>query len=175
MAFNPFDFQKQMFVEFEKTMGEYLQKTMRDPEFMKLMARGMEGAMDYRSALKSQVEATLKTLNVPTEESQEKLFQTLHGMETRILDLEEEVQELRQSVLQGVQALSAATKALNDLRDGLRAASAPEEAGDERPSPGTPGEEAEKPGDTPQKPRENPKSGPSRSSKRGRKSGGSRA
>lgn len=117
MAFNPFDFQRQMFMEFEKTMGEYLQKTMRDPEFMKLMAKGMDGALDYRGAMKTQIEATLKTLQLPTEASQEKLYQTLHGMETRVLDLEEEVQGLRATLLD---ALTASTMQMAAVQQMMR-------------------------------------------------------
>lgn len=124
MAFNPFEFQRQMFVEFEKSMGEYLQKTMRDPEFMKLMARGMDGALDYRGVMKTQIEATLKTLQLPTEESQEKLYGTIHGMETRLLDLEEEVQDLRDTVLSAASALTASLKQLAEVREQLAQATA---------------------------------------------------
>lgn len=124
MAFNPFEFQRQMFVEFEKSMGEYLQKTMRDPEFMKLMARGMDGALDYRGVMKTQIEATLKTLQLPTEESQEKLYATIHGMETRLLNLEEEVQDLRDTVLSAASALTASLAQMTELREQLAQATA---------------------------------------------------
>ena len=124
MAFNPFEFQRQMFTEFEKSMAEYLQKTMRDPEFMKLVAQGMQGALDYRGTMKVQIEQVLKTLQLPTEASQEKLYGTLHDMESRVLDLEEQVLDLRQSLLQAIGTLGASLVATTEARAALHQATA---------------------------------------------------
>ena len=94
MTFNPFDVQKQMFAEFEKNLGEYLQKTMRDPTFMKMVAKNMSTNLDMRSVVKKQLDSMLQTLDVPTQESMANLYRTVHNLETRMLDLEEEVEEL---------------------------------------------------------------------------------
>lgn len=83
-----------MFAEFEKNLGEYLQKTMRDPTFMKMVAKNMSTNLDMRSVVKKQLDSMLQTLDVPTQESMANLYRTVHNLETRMLDLEEEVEEL---------------------------------------------------------------------------------
>ena len=94
MSFNPFDMQKQMFAEFEKNLGEYVQKTMREPTFMKLVAKNMATNLDVRTVVKKQLEKMLHSLDVPTQESMANLYRTVHDLETRMLDLEEKIEDL---------------------------------------------------------------------------------
>lgn len=93
MTFNPFDMQKTMFAEFEKGLGQYLEKTMRDPAFMKVVSQSMAAQLDVRGQVKEQLESILKGLDVPTQSTLEGLYQTVHNLETRLLDLEETVEE----------------------------------------------------------------------------------
>ncbi len=98
MSFNPFDMQKQMFAEFEKNLGEYVQKTMREPVFMKLVAKSMATNLDMRSVVKKQLEKMLRSLDVPTQENMANLYRTVHNLETRMLDLEEKVEDLTEEL-----------------------------------------------------------------------------
>ena len=98
MSFNPFDMQKQMFAEFEKNLGEYVQKTMREPVFMKLVAKNMATNLDVRTVVKKQLEKMLQSLDVPTQESMANLYRTVHDLETRMLDLEEKIEDLEEEL-----------------------------------------------------------------------------
>ncbi len=95
MEFNPFDFQRQMFADYEKNASELLAKTMREPAFMRLVAQSMGSALDLHALTRSQVEAALKALDLPTQETVEALYQTVHRLESRVLDLEEQIEDLR--------------------------------------------------------------------------------
>jgi outer membrane biosynthesis protein TonB len=66
---------------------------MREPAFMQLVARQMEGSLDLRGLVRSQFEKAAKSLNIPTEDSMSGLYQTVHNLETRLLDLEEKLDE----------------------------------------------------------------------------------
>lgn len=98
MTFDPFSMQKQMFDQMEKSLGEYLEKVMREPDFMKVMSRNMSSALDVQSLVKDQVGKVLKSYHIPTEDSLESLYQSVHNMETRVLDLEELVEDLQDQV-----------------------------------------------------------------------------
>lgn len=95
MDFNPFDLQRQMLAEYEKAMGELLEKTMRDPAFMRLVAQSMGSALDMQALTRTQIEAVLESLQLPTPEMVEKLYDTIHRLESRVLDLEEQVEDLQ--------------------------------------------------------------------------------
>lgn len=97
MNFNPFDMQKKMYEAWEKNFSGYLDKFMREPAFMKAMAKNMETTMDIHQMVKKQVRMVLKGLSIPTEESLSGLYKTVHNVETRLLDLEEKFDELSQS------------------------------------------------------------------------------
>lgn len=99
MTFDPFSMQKQMFDQMEKSLGEYLEKVMREPDFMKVMSRNMSSALDVQSLVKDQVGKVLKSYHIPTEDSLESLYQSVHNMETRVLDLEELVEDLQDKVV----------------------------------------------------------------------------
>ncbi|MBI4871561.1 MAG: hypothetical protein HY814_08335 [Candidatus Riflebacteria bacterium] len=93
MNYNPLEMYKQTMAEFEKGLGDYLQKTMREPAFMQLVARNMEGSLDLRGIVRAQIEKAAKSLSIPTEDSMTGLYQTVHNLETRLLDLEEKLDE----------------------------------------------------------------------------------
>lgn len=107
---NPFEIQRQMLVEFEKSMGEAMTKTMREPGFMQLVAQNMGSTLDFRALLKTQVESTLKSLDLLTPKDAEVLYQTVHALETKVLDLEEQLQEAT-AELQVLRAAAAPKKA----------------------------------------------------------------
>ena len=102
MSFNPFDIQKQVFGDFEKNIGEYLQKTMREPAFMKIVAQNMSASLDVRGLIKEQLEKVLKGLDIPTNTTMEGLYKTVHDLETRLLDLEEQVEDLSDDLKKAV-------------------------------------------------------------------------
>lgn len=91
---NPFEIQKKMFEEWERNLASYLEKTMRQPEFMQLVGRNLEMATTLQGAVKGHVQKALKALSVPTEEELTGLYRTVNDLETRMLDLEEQLEDL---------------------------------------------------------------------------------
>jgi hypothetical protein len=96
-AMNPFEVQKKMFEEWERNLASYLDKTMRQPEFMQLVGRNLELAMTLQGAVKGHVQKALKALAVPTEEELAGLYRTVNDLESRMLDLEEELEDLKEA------------------------------------------------------------------------------
>ncbi|MCO4783224.1 MAG: hypothetical protein KC646_12940 [Candidatus Cloacimonetes bacterium] len=94
MNFDPFSMQKKMFDEWEKSTAEYVDKVMRDPSFMKTISQNMGSTLDMQDAIKEQTNKVLKSMNVPTEDSLDGLYKTVHNLETRMLDFEEKIDDL---------------------------------------------------------------------------------
>ncbi len=120
MSFNPFDMQRQMMKEFEQGFSEYMEKTMRDPFFMKMVAQNMNTSMDFQGMIKKQIATVLKTLGMPDEDSMARLYQTVHNLETRLLDMEEQFEDLVEIVgrlAAGQVAVAELGKQVADLKD----------------------------------------------------------
>ncbi|MDP7423554.1 MAG: hypothetical protein QGH40_16905 [bacterium] len=115
MNFNPFDMSRQMMKEFEQGFSEYMEKTMRDPYFMKMVAKNMNASLDYQSMLKKHIATVLKTLGMPDEDSMSSLYQTVHNLETRLLDMEEQFEDL----VEIVGRLATGQKAVAELQTQL--------------------------------------------------------
>lgn len=94
MNFDPFSMQKKMFDEWEKSTAEYVDKVMRDPSFMKTISQNMGTTLDMQDAIKQQTNKVLESMNVPTEDSLDGLYKTVHNLETRMLDFEEKIDDL---------------------------------------------------------------------------------
>lgn len=92
---NPFEMQKQMYEQWEKNLGKYIEETMRQPEFMKLVGRNLEATLDLQATIKKNLRSTLKTLSIPTEQDLEGLYRSVNDLESRSLDIEEAVEDLR--------------------------------------------------------------------------------
>ena len=122
MDFNPFDMSRQMMKEFEQGFSEYMEKTMRNPYFMKMVAKNMNASLDFQSMLKKHIATVLKTLGMPDEDSMSRLYQTVHNLETRLLDMEEQFDDLVEIVgrlATGQQAVAELTTQLAGLKDRL--------------------------------------------------------
>ncbi len=95
MNFDPFSMHKNMTQQWEKMMGEYLSQQVRDPAFMQILSQNMQQMLDMEQLIQKQIQPILNKLNLPTKECMQKLYESLHTLETRNLDLEEEVMGLR--------------------------------------------------------------------------------
>jgi len=107
MAFDPFEMQKKMMSEWEKNLGKYIEKTMRQPEFMKLVAANMSSTLDLQAAIKKQTQSLLKNLSLATEDDLARLFETMNAVESRVLDIEERLDSMD---LAGDPAVSSSTR-----------------------------------------------------------------
>jgi hypothetical protein len=94
MAFDPFELNKKLFEQWEKTVGEFLEKRMRDPAFMDVMGKSMALSLDVKRALDARMTDWLKSMSVPTKDDLEGLWRKLNELETRLVDLEHKVDEI---------------------------------------------------------------------------------
>ncbi|MBW7876609.1 MAG: hypothetical protein H3C47_11545 [Candidatus Cloacimonetes bacterium] len=99
MNFDPFSMHKNMTQQWEKMMGEYLSQQVRDPAFMQVLSQNMQQMLDMEQLIQKQLQPILTKLNLPTKESLEKLYESLHTLESKNLDLEEEVMSLKQELV----------------------------------------------------------------------------
>lgn len=102
---NPIEFQKKMFEEWEKSLGKYLEDTMRQPEFMKMVGKNLSTSMDFQGALKKNLQKWLKTWDVPTHDELAGLYKTVNSLESRVLDLEDINEDLREELAKKDQSL----------------------------------------------------------------------
>ena len=94
MNFDPLDFNRKLFSEWEKKLAEFLDKRMRDPDFMSVVGKGIATTMDAKSAFDQRMEEWLKTLQLPTKTDLEKIWVTLNALETRVIDMEDRIEAL---------------------------------------------------------------------------------
>lgn len=94
MVFDPFEINRKLFSEWEKKLAEFMDKRMRDPDFMKIVGQGMAATMDAKSAIDARLDEWFRTLSLPTKNDIEKLWVTVNAIETRLIDLEDRVAAL---------------------------------------------------------------------------------
>lgn len=94
MNFDPFDINRKLFSEWEKKLAEFMDKRMRDPDFMSLVGKGISTSMDAKSAFDARMDEWFKSLNLPTRHDLEKVWTTLNMLETRVIDIEDRLDAL---------------------------------------------------------------------------------
>lgn len=97
MNFDPFDINRKLFSEWEKKLAEFMDKRMRDPDFMSLVGRGISSSMDAKSAFDARMEEWFRSLNLPTKQDLEKIWSTLNNLETRVIDIEDRLSALEET------------------------------------------------------------------------------
>ncbi len=110
---NPLEFQmemsKKMFSEWEKNMGEYFDKTLRDQGFLKLVSQNLSQSLDFQGEMQKQMGTVLKAFSIPTEESMQGLYKTVNNLERRMLDLEEKIDQLEDTLAAKSEAVKEVT------------------------------------------------------------------
>ncbi|HOY67446.1 MAG TPA: poly(R)-hydroxyalkanoic acid synthase subunit PhaE [Candidatus Ozemobacteraceae bacterium] len=92
---NPFDFGRTMMESWEKTMTESFERLSKDENFIKTMSQAMTHSLDLRKQMGTQIEAYLKSINMPSKTDLERMFGYLQRIESKLLDLEDQLAELR--------------------------------------------------------------------------------
>jgi BMFP domain-containing protein YqiC len=92
--FDPFDINRKLFSEWEKKLAEFMDKRMRDPDFMSLVGKGISTSMDAKSAFDARMDEWFKSLNLPTRHDLERVWTTLNNLETRVIDIEDRLEAL---------------------------------------------------------------------------------
>ncbi|HEY9069381.1 MAG TPA: poly(R)-hydroxyalkanoic acid synthase subunit PhaE, partial [Candidatus Ozemobacteraceae bacterium] len=92
---NPFDFGRTMMESWEKTMTESFERLSKDENFIKTMSQAMTHSLDLRKQMGTQIEAYLKSINMPSKTDLDRMFGYLQRIESKLLDLEDQLAELR--------------------------------------------------------------------------------
>ncbi len=90
---SPIELQKKMYDNFEKNMGKAIEKTLRDETYLKLVSQWWQLGFNWLDLTRKCAKPMLDSVDVPTNSSLDKLYQSVHSMEMRLLDLEEKVDE----------------------------------------------------------------------------------
>jgi hypothetical protein len=98
MNFDPLDFNRKLFSEWEKKLAEFLDKRMRDPDFMNIVGKGMGATMDAKSQFDQRMEEWFRKLQLPTKTDLERIWVTLNMIETRVIDIEDRVSAIEEKL-----------------------------------------------------------------------------
>lgn len=97
---NPFDFGKSMFETWEKTMAESLERLTHDESFLKNMGNAVSNSLDLKKQFEENLEKYLRAINMPTKSDLERMLGYLHRIETKLLDLEDKIDEFHSKGLE---------------------------------------------------------------------------
>lgn len=92
---SPWKIWKGGFDRWEKSTAEYLDKALQNPGFLGPSAGLLKMAMQTKSSSDKAMARWWSTLGLTNRDEQDRTLHRINQLESRILDLEEEVQELR--------------------------------------------------------------------------------
>lgn len=91
----PWKIWKSGFDRWEKTTAAYLDKTLRNPALLGPSASLLNLLMQSKSGADQAMAMCWRTLGLPSQDAQDRAMHRINQLEGRILDLEEELRELR--------------------------------------------------------------------------------
>jgi polyhydroxyalkanoate synthesis regulator phasin len=89
------DVWKQMQRAFLDAMARYADEFMRSPQFLDAMKQTLDNAMAFRRQMDEMMTQTLRSAQVPTQQDARELADRLHGLERRVI---ERIDRLEQKV-----------------------------------------------------------------------------
>jgi hypothetical protein len=87
---------KQGFDAWERTTAKYLEKVMRSPAMLQPSGAMLTAVMKTKAATDKATAAWWGAWGLPTKHDQERSLHKLNQLESRLLDMEEELEDLRQ-------------------------------------------------------------------------------
>jgi hypothetical protein len=94
MFMDPGKFGKEYFDEMEKMFVGRFNELLRDQEFLGTMGKGVLAGLDGKKAMDEALKKSLESAGLPTRADVAKILQYLQTIESRIIDLEEKVEDL---------------------------------------------------------------------------------
>lgn len=92
------DMTKKMYAEWEKNLGSYFDKTLRDQGFLKIVSDQISTSLDFQKEIQAQTSKMLQAFSIPTEESLEGLYKTVNNLEMRLMDVEARIADLTEEL-----------------------------------------------------------------------------
>jgi len=93
---NPFDMWKKGFDAWENATAQYLEQVMRSSAVLEPSGAMLTGVMKVKKAREQMLDAWWKGMGLPTRRDQERSLHELNQMQSRLIDLEEELADLRE-------------------------------------------------------------------------------
>lgn len=90
---NPWELWKKGFEAWEKTTAEYLEVVLKNPAVLGPAGSLLTAAMKTKSASDRAVASWWGALGLPTKRDQERALHKLNTLESRLLDLEERLED----------------------------------------------------------------------------------
>jgi hypothetical protein len=90
---NPWELWKKGFEAWEKTTAEYLEVVLKSPAVLGPAGSLLTAAMKTKSASDRAVASLWGALGLPTKRDQERALHKLNTLESRLLDLEERLED----------------------------------------------------------------------------------
>ncbi len=94
---NPWDMWKQGFAVWEKATADYLENVMRNPAVLGPAGNLLTAAMKTKVATDRAVASWWSAVGLPTKRDQERALHKLNTLESRILDLEDQLSDEREA------------------------------------------------------------------------------
>jgi len=90
------DLQRRMYETWERNFGDYLEATLRDPNYLALVGRWWQLSFDWLDLSRACVRPWMQAADVPTNRTLDGLYRSVHDLEMRLLELEERLDDCRQ-------------------------------------------------------------------------------
>ncbi|MEQ8223529.1 MAG: hypothetical protein ABRQ37_14555 [Candidatus Eremiobacterota bacterium] len=95
---DPTQFGKQFYEQMEKTFIEKMNELIHNPSFLANISKGVEAGLDSKKKNDDLMKNYLEKMNMPTREDSAKILQYLQKIESKLLDLEEKIENLADEI-----------------------------------------------------------------------------
>ena len=85
---------KQFYEQMEKTFVEKINEMMLNPSFLSSISKGVESGLDGKKKTDDVMKNYLEKMNMPTRDDTARVLQYLQKIESRIIGLEEKLEDL---------------------------------------------------------------------------------
>ena len=98
MFFDPTSFGKEYFDEMNKKFIEQFNQALRNPSFLSEMSKQMASGIQSKKVMDDSMKKYLEAMNLPTREDIDKIMQYLQSVESRIVGLEEKLEDIEDKI-----------------------------------------------------------------------------
>jgi polyhydroxyalkanoic acid synthase PhaR subunit len=95
---DPTQFTKQFYEQMEKNFIDKINEMIHNPSFPSSISKSVESGLDGKKKTDDLMKTYLEKMNMPTREDTAKILQYLQKMESRIIELEEKIEDLQDEI-----------------------------------------------------------------------------
>lgn len=98
MFFDPTSFGKDYFDEMNKKFIEQFNQALRNPSFLSEMSKQMASGIESKKVVDDSMKKYLEAMNLPTRDDIDKIMQYLQAVESRIVGIEEKLEDIEDKI-----------------------------------------------------------------------------